>query len=610
MKRPRGSEHGSILVVVLLMVVLVSAFCLGSVMMTSSDSRHADFLVHRTQALYVAQAGLEDTCRQLSNMRAPSPINDPFTWYDGLPGRVMHTDTWLTKDGVSMGQYEVTVTAVNVVDAWTRDVVVRTLGHVPSKDHPHAVTRTIEAVVRVSVGRSEVFDYVYFINNWGWYYGNTIVANGNVRGNGQFDGGGYQAYVNAIPRFKKLEGTDFKGYIDDGGLYAGWNIIGAQNMRGDVNALWTQADADAGKCRPEDVGEKKCQHAYQDQIPMPNLSDLTVYENLAKAKGAYIKLGSQTIVDAVQGDDAGEQQHLYLEGTVDNPIEINGPVVVRGSIIISGVVKGQGAIYSGGNVYVPKNLTYENPPSATPTDPDEADMEGWIAANQDADALGLFAREHVVVGDYTHAWWQHYVESWSTDHRNKSEEDAGEDLIPNTKPGRDGILGTADDDVLEEDDQFTIEHYGAMHLEEGLIPEGGSVGDPIPNTGEDIDGDGVYDPRVAMSEFTIPAALTSGNWAGNVPDGNPTYSEVSTVSEMTRLDAAFYTNHHFAMLTIAWDHDMHFNGCIVSRNESIIYGTETINLHYDYRLLGEGESHGFYLPKVWNPVKVIYWTAN
>lgn len=591
------------------MVILVASLCLSSALITHSDSRHADFLVRRTQALYVAQAGIEDLVRELSNMRNASPLNAPFVWYDSLAGDTMRDGSWLTRDGVTAGQFDVVVTQVNAVDGWTRDLVVQAAGYVPSKDHPHAVRRRIDAVLRVSVGRSEVFDYVYFINNWGWYYGSTIIANGNVRSNGQFDGGGYAATINAIPRFDKLEGADFQGFKDDGGMFSGWNMISTGNMQGDANTVWTQADADAGKCEPEDVGEKRCQHSYQPKVLMPNLSDLAVYEDLAKEKGAYIKVGDQFIVSAVQGDDAGERQHLYLRGTAEDPIEISGPVVVRGCLIISGVVKGQGSIYSGGNVYVPQNLTYQNPPSATPTDPDETAMETWIAANANADALGLFAREHVVIGDYTDNWWQYYVNSWRSDHRNKSEEDAGEDGIPNTRAGRDGVHGTADDDVLEDDNVWTVEYYTTMHQSEGLIPEGLDVGDPIPGTGEDIDGDGEYDRTCKMNEFNLPMSLSSVHWAGNVPPPGTQYTDIASCSSLTRLDAAFYTNHHFAMLTLAWGQDMVFNGCIVSRNESIIYGTNHCILNYDYRLLGEGESHGFYLPKTWNPVETVFWTA-
>ncbi len=597
------------MIVLVFMVIIVAALCLSAVMMSSSDSRDASFLARKTQALYVAQAGLQDTVRQMSSMRNASRLDAPFLWYESLNGSVLHDGTLLSKDGIDYGQYDVTVTAVVTVDSFSRDIRCEITGYVPSKDALRPATRTIDAVIRVTLGRSEVFDYVYFLNNWGWYYGSTIIANGNVRSNGQFDGGGYRATINAIPRFAKLEGSDFTGKIDDGGMMSGWNIVNAGNMRGDANVTWTQADADAGKCSQDDVGDLRYQRTYQDQLPMPNLSNLTMYEDMAKDSNSTIKIGGNIIVAAVQGDESGEQQHLYLKGTAANPIVIDGLVVVRGGLIISGVLTGKGAIYSGGNVYVPNNLTYANPPTTPVTNPDEAAMENWVATTSGADALGLFAREHVVVGDYTHNSWQYYVSSWVGDWRNKSEEDAGEDGIPNTRAGRDGVHGTSDDDVLEDDNDWTSEVYTAMHEEEGLIPEGSIVGDAIPGSGEDIDGDGVYDNTCLMSEFNIPASLTSTNWAGNVPAGNPSYSSISNVDNITQLDAAFYTNHHFAMLTLAWGKDMTFNGCIVSRNESIVYGTSHLILNYDYRLMGGGQSHGFYLPRTWDPVAIVYWTA-
>jgi hypothetical protein len=559
------------------------------------------------QALYAAQAGVEDVVKQLSNMRGASRIDQPFLWYDGLTGRQLCNASWLTKDGISLGQYDVTVSAVNQIDRWTRDVLVHAVGYVPSKGSPNAVTRVVDAIVRVANGRSEVFDYVYFINHWGWYYGDTIVANGNVRANGQFDGGVYDSTLYAFPRFQKLVNGQFQGYIDDGGIYAGWNIIGAQDIKGDANAVWTQADVTAGHCTQSDVGKKKCQHPYQNPVVMPNLSDLTVYEALAREKGSYIKIGSTVVVNAVQGDVSGTPQNLYLTGTATAPIEIHGPVVVRGSVIISGVVKGQGAIYSGGNVYVPKDLAYKTPPATPPLHATQAQMESWIAANANANALGLFARKHIVVGDYTNSSWQSYVSSWVNDSRNESKEDAGMDGIPNTRNGRDGIRGTADDDVLEGDGIWTTNRYTTMHQTEGLIPPGKNVGDPIPGTGEDIDGDGRYTPRCLMSDFNIPASLTAANWAGNVPSGTPSYSSVSSTS-ITHIDAAFYTNHHIAMLTLASGKDMTFNGCVVSRNESIVYGTNHCIFNYDLRLLDEGQTYGFYLPRTWKPVQVVFWT--
>ena len=46
------------------------------------------------------------------------------------------------------------------------------------------VSVTIVERVAFGVDRSKVFDYAYFVNNYGWFEGSTITANGGVRANG------------------------------------------------------------------------------------------------------------------------------------------------------------------------------------------------------------------------------------------------------------------------------------------------------------------------------------------------------------------------------------------------------------------------------------------
>ena len=614
------SRRGSALFGVMVVMVLAALMCLATLNVSTSETKGAFTARRRLTALYVAESGIE---RQIADIRAlqrKATLTAPFQGIDLLAGRTTYTAEPLVVNGRTIGQYTVEVTAVTAVDNLTRDLTIVSTGYVPAADHPGAQTRRVTAVVRCELKRSEVFDYVYFINNWGWYYGDTIYAQGNVRANGQFDCGGYSPTVEGIPRFRKVDGTDLSGYIDDngdgltdgndGGIYAGWDIVNTQNVQGMAGLLWTQADADAGRCTQSQVGTPKNQHDFLEQISMPNLTDLTIYEEIARNNNSSIRIGETVVADAVVGDDPGEPSNLYLRGTDENPIVIDGPVVVRGNLIISGKVTGRGAIYCGRNVYVPRNLTYANVPTDIPTDsPSEAELEQWLQENQDKDALGLFAREHIVVGDYTNSYWQYYVKSWVNDWRNKSEEDAGLDLIPNTRAGRDGILGTADDDALEDDDQWTVERYTQQDAEDGLIPPGKSVGDPIPGTGEDIDGDGQYDPTTRMSEFNLDVPLDPAYWAGNLPSGVSSYSSIST-TQLTQLDAAFYTNHTIAALTLAWDEDLHMHGCVVSRNEAIIYGTKTIQLHYDLRLYGGGESFGFYLPKTWAAIRTLLWRSD
>jgi hypothetical protein len=341
---------------------------------------------------------------------------------------------------------------------------------------------------------------------------------------------------------------------------------------------------------------------------MPNLSDLSQYEADAVEQASTIKIGGIDMTDAVYGDESGEKAGLYLVGTAAKPIVLDGPIVVKGDVIISGHVTGQGAIYASGNVYVPNSIQYVNGPSTDrPASGSEADTEAWLGANWNKDFLGLFSAENIVVGDHTHKTWKAYVSGWMNSSLNKSEEDAGEDGIPNTKNGVDGIKGTADDDVLEDDNVFTVEVYTELDEELGLIPPGSDVGDNIPGTGEDIDGDGKYDATTTLTDIEFGAALTAANWGGNMPAaGIGKYSDIATLYA-NNLDAVFYTNHSFCYLVLG-SSDAVINGALVSRNENIVYGTPKFVTNYDCRLLGGVTGMaGDLLPKVVGEPQTIVW---
>jgi len=281
---------------------------------------------------------------------------------------------------------------------------------------------------------------------------------------------------------------------------------------------------------------------------------------------------------------------------------------VRGNVMISGIVTGQGAIYASGNVYVPDSINYANPPTTVrPADETQATTEAWLAQNWDADFLGLFSGENIVVGDVTNSTWQNYVGRWMNSSLNGSSEDAGEDGVPNTHDGRDGISGTEDDDILENDGQFTVEYYTAQDAELGLIPPGAVVGDVVPGSGEDIDGDGVYDGTTTLADVALQDPLDQAHWDGNMPvAGIDDYSDIATLYA-NELDAVFYTNHSFCY-TVLGNQTARINGALISRNENIIYGTPSIEMNYDVRMLGGNSGiGGNLLPKVVAPPQFLRW---
>jgi hypothetical protein len=601
------------LVGVLVVGVAMFGLVLATSLTSAVDARQSRGAIDAVRARAAAEAGVERAlalCSDAMDKRPFAPLDGIQALFANLEEITPYQAEPLMMNGAQVGAYSVRMT----LGAVTPDDVTVTFdatGYLP--DAPDQLApgeeldawRSLSVTMRFTVQASGVFNFGYFINNWGWFYGNTIYCNGNAGGNGQFDAAGYAPTVTGQPIYDSVAwngvAATLSGYHDDnedgltdgndGGVFAGWDVVGAQNLKGNG-------------------GDAPNQHEFEDPIEMPNLSDLAMYAAKAIEEGGSIQVGGSTVVSAVYGDDAGEKQGLYLVGTPADPIVLDGPVVVHGDVIIYGTVTGQGAIYAGGNVYLPTNLTYLDPPTTKlPGDGTQAATEAWLSANWDKDFLGLFAKESVIVGDYTHSSWEHYVSGWMSHSMNKSDEDAGTDLVPNTYAGKDGVVGTADDDVLEDDGAWTTQVYSVADQALGLIPPGYAVGDAIPGTGEDIDGDGEYDDTITMADVEITDPLDTTAWGGNMPAaGLPSYASIASMYA-TNLDATIYTNHTFAWVTFGAS-QAKINGAVISRNEDVVYGTPALVVNYDCRLLGGSSGMaGPLLPKVAGSPIVVRWTT-
>ncbi|QDV06528.1 hypothetical protein Poly30_20380 [Planctomycetes bacterium Poly30] len=597
-------RRGSALAATLIVFVGVTGLVLASSQLSGVEVTASRRSIDKVRATAIAEAGIEQNKAMLADAVRKNSISSPLDGVRALfpqgAGSTRQTfDAEPLMDGAAnVGEYTTSMTFRQ--DGARRVLVtITSTGYIPRapqnlgpKEKLQAWD-SIEVTVEYTLKASEVFDNAYFVNNWGWLYGNTIEVNGNARSNGQMDIGGYQPIITGQPLFDSatFDGTSASlgDAVDGEGLSSGWDIVNADRVR----------DGQGGSPDKRD---------FQDQVEMPNLTDLSRYEEMATTESSSITIGGVVVSDGITGDEGGEKKHLYLHGTAANPIVLNGPVVVRGDLIISGYVTGQGTIYSGGNVYVPDSVRYLNgPTSERPSGDSRAETEAWLTQNWNADFLGLFARESIVVGDFTQRSWSNYVNGWLQSPMNSSREDSGLDLIANTRAGRDGIMGTADDDFLEGDGVFTVEHYSADDAAAGLIPDGFSVGDAIPGTGEDIDGDGQYDDTLNVADFAFEDDLESSKWDGNMPSGGiERYSDIASMYA-NHLDATFYTNHAFAWVVFG-SQNAEINGSVVARNESIVYGTPRAIMNYDARLLGGGDGFvGDMLPNTAAPMRVVQW---
>jgi hypothetical protein len=387
--------------------------------------------------------------------------------------------------------------------------------------------RTIQATITAHPV-SQVFDYEYFLNNWGWWWGATITGNGAQRANWDFDFQGGPAvngfiYAADLVEENEIPYNEYTMSPPFGGL----------------------AGAD-----PLDFV-----HPGAPRVTMPNLLNFTNYIATAMANTASngIWIGNTQVVAGVvqnrtgssnpggNGGNLTPQAGLYLAGSSSQPITIKGTVVIPGDLVIQGQITGQGTLYVGGNLYIANNITYANGPdfSTPPETMPPAQRDAWVQQNTSKDLVAFAVRGSVLAGDVTDPDWI----NWCYYYPGSGLEYVGDE----SHLGADGIAGTPDDNIpfLEPD---------------------GTMG-----TWYDADGDGRIN-----ANYNYATDINMDGTRASYIQGYPTdshsnplaYNQVAT-DNMGTLDGIFYTDHALAMRLA--QSTVNFYGGVVSRNEQIVY---------------------------------------
>lgn len=439
---------------------------------------------------------------------------------------------------------------------------------------------TIAERVSFGVDRSKVFDYAYFVNNYGWFEGSTITANGGVRANGDMSlsqspkvNGDVYAAVNeelGVPGDIK-NGT---GTMDNKNTYRG-SQYGTSNR---ARPLQKSPD-DGGYNAPDTVTAAdltaRLHGNLSEGLDMPWISGLNDYINygqevemqstLSQGGVYYIDNRTSNRNGANYGYYQGtgpsgnaslpDNHALVLEGTQANPIRINGPVVVSNDVVIKGFVTGQGTIYSSRNIHIVGNIQYVNPPNWA--NKEAASGNG----NSTKDLLCLAAKGNIVMGDCTASGW----------------------------------LDTTLKKVLTQ--RPYVQPYACAQADDGSWIDG-DIG--YPRSGQNVF-EGNYTATDGGNKVTQQAVYRQerDRWGRlqNVFDhyeyksatGRRYYDSVvppneisSRASTITQIDAVLYNNHgifgKLGQCTI--------NGSLVCRNEGMIFSGK-LYLNWDYRLYSE-----------------------
>ena len=453
-----------------------------------------------------------------------------------------------------------------------------------------SVTRTVTEVVRFGLKRSKVFDYAYFVNNYGWFQGGGCTANGDIRANGDMNLDSL-SYVNGDAYAAKSTALGASGIISIDG--------GTTTRHRSISDYWNNAPTTA---RPTDPADRQQKIGWtmgydgdskllsrQEELEMPYLGQLEGYRELAREQHGTIKQGGKTIIDAVYSgagpsgvEDAADKGCIVLIGTSSNPLQINGPVVVDKDVVIGGVVTGQGAIYAGRNIHIIQNVTYKNGPSWSHPD---SDPEATAERNSQKDLLSLAAKGNIVLGNYTQesgSSWLGSVKNYITN--------------PFVKPY-----------VVDESD-IDIGYGSSGNL---TFPGNYTANDGLQKykLTTTTTRERVYNQYTRRWEYKTVTTTTHGSEPSKYYEsliGNTAFSGL-THSTITRVDAALYNN-HAVMGKIG---QCQFNGALVCRDEAIIYTTSVV-FNWDIRLGSEskdseGMENFIYLPMTLIAPYTISW---
>lgn len=429
------------------------------------------------------------------------------------------------------------------------------------------VVRGVQEVVRFGLKKSAIFDYAYFVNNFGYFWGTGVRANGDVRANGNM----------SLNNQSLLNGDAYAAPNPEIGAAGVVQISGGWWQTQSMADYYATAAAAARPGSPTHPTEGSVwvmgydtntqAHAYSPRLDMPYLGQLEQYEMLATNLNGRISQKNKTLVDKVYagaGPDGvtgtPDDGVMVLDGT-QQPIVVEGAVVVRGDLIIKGTVTGQGCIYVGRNLHVAGDIVYDDPP-----DWDKPDKKPHQTAlvNRNRDLVGLAAKGNIVLGDYTSTSWYNgvqqymspsFVNGYTTD---PTDDNLGYDSDRNASNGHyfNGDYRAADGGKRRADNGSLVNRR-------------------------------YYEASVAPSVFR------------SVVSSRP----------VSHIDAVLYSNH--LVVGSVGDRNTTFtlNGSVICRDDAILYNRD-VQMNWDIRLGSrsqEGIDTFFYFPMDFWPPETAQW---
>jgi len=192
-RRRSTREHGGTMAATMFMGFLMVGMGTSYMDVSTAALRTSAARVREVAMLNLSEAGLANMTQTLWKdfKRAQR-----FTRLDSAHGLASSSSPTLTLNGVvsGVGNYTSALIGYSQPDSYNRYITVRSVGWVDRNGNGQLDTdeprRAIDQTFALSLDRSGVFDYAYFVNNYGWMYGfdnEQLIVNGDMRANGDFE---------------------------------------------------------------------------------------------------------------------------------------------------------------------------------------------------------------------------------------------------------------------------------------------------------------------------------------------------------------------------------------------------------------------------------------
>ncbi len=192
-RRTPRSRKGTALVTTFGVLTLM-ALAAGSYVQSSTQTlRQAQHAVMEVRATQLCEAGLNAVQRELWR---PFRASQRFTEIAQATTGASPGNERVVRSGEigGVGNFVAGVTGYTQVNPYLAVVNIRTVGFIDRNNNdlldPGEASKEVHSVARFELARSQVFDYTYFVNNYGWMDGfreGDLIVNGDMRANGNFD---------------------------------------------------------------------------------------------------------------------------------------------------------------------------------------------------------------------------------------------------------------------------------------------------------------------------------------------------------------------------------------------------------------------------------------